>query len=310
MIIDLPDTSAADIGLRILSARSAVGMATGLVFTLIAVAEGCSYDEVLAASIEAGREHPSRILVVTNAPGDTRLDAQLRLGEDVPGDIISLVFHGDLVKHRASVLLPLLLPDSSVVVWWPGMAPAAPGLDPIGSLAVRRITDAMGAFDPVAALVERALHYAPGDLDLSWTRLTKWRGLLAASLDHYRAPVRSVQVSAAPTNPAGLLLAAWLDDRLGVEVSLVDDPSGIGITGVVMQTADGEIRLTRTDGTMAAFSAPGLPRRLVALPRRHLNSLITEELRRLDEDAAYSATMARLAGRWRASDPRPSEECS
>ncbi|MGB7961543.1 MAG: glucose-6-phosphate dehydrogenase assembly protein OpcA [Propionicimonas sp.] len=310
MIIDLPDTSAADIGQRILSARSAVGLPTGMVFTLIAVAEGCSYDEVLAASIEAGREHPSRILVVTNAPGDTRLDAQLRLGEDVPGDIISLVFHGDLVSHRASVLLPLVLPDSSVVVWWPGMSPAAPGRDPIGSLAVRRITDAMGAVDPVAALVERALHYAPGDLDLSWTRLTKWRGLLAASLDHYRAPVRSVQVSAAPRNPAGLLLAAWLDDRLGVEVSLIDDPAGIGITGVVMQTDDGEIRLSRTDGTMAAFSAPGLPRRLVALPRQQINSLITEELRRLDEDAAYSATMARLAGRWRASDPRRSEECS
>jgi len=308
VIIDLPDTSAADIGQRILSARSSVGMPTGLVFTLIAVAEGCSYDEVLAASIDAGREHPSRILVVTNAPGDTRLDAQLRLGEDVPGDIISLVFHGDLVKHRASVLLPLVLPDSSVVVWWPGTAPSAPGLDPIGRLAVRRITDAMGAPDPVPALVERALHYAPGDLDLTWTRLTKWRGLLAASLDHYRAPVRAVTVSSAPRNPVGLLLAAWLDDRLGVEVTLVDDPQGIGITGVTLDTDAGEIRLTRTDGTMAAFSAPGLPRRLVALPRRDINALITEELRRLDEDAAYSATMARLAGRWRANDPGSVEE--
>lgn len=298
MIIELQDTNASRIGQQILAARDRVGVPNGLVFTLIAVAEGCDAEDVLEASMDAGREHPSRILVVTNGDGETRLDAVLRVGGEVPGDIVELTFRGELTRHRDSVLLPLLLPDSPVVVWWPGLSPDVPADDPIGRLARRRITDAMGSTEPIPTLVERARNYSPGDTDLVWTRLTRWRGLLAAAVDYYPFAIRRVQVRAAAGNAAGMLLAAWLDDRLHVEVALEDDPDGVGITGVVLQTDAGDISLGRTDGTMAAFSAPGVPRRLVALPRRDLNALITEELRRLDEDAAYATTMATLAARW------------
>ena len=303
MIIELQDTNAAEIGQRILAARARVGVPTGLVFTLVAVAEGCQPVDVLAAAVDAGREHPSRILVVTNAEGPDRLDAVLRVGGDVPGDIIELTFRGELTRHRASVLLPLLLPDCPVVVWWPGVSPDVPSEDPVGRLARRRITDAMGSPLPISTLVERARNYSPGDTDLVWTRLTRWRGLLAAAVEHYPSPVRRERVHAVAGNAAGLLLAAWLDDRLGVEVTLYDDPDGIGITEVVLETVAGDISVGRTDGTMAAFSAPGVRRRLVALPRRDLNALITEELRRLDEDAAYATTMAKLAARWDAAAP-------
>lgn len=305
MIIELQDTNSTQIGQRILAGQRRVGLPTGMVFTLIVVAEGCSDEEVLAASIDAGREHPSRILVVTNDDADTRLDAVLRLGEEVPGDIIQLVFGGELIEHRSSVLLPLLLPDSPVVVWWPGSAPESPGQDPIGRLAIRRITDAMGTDDPIPALAERAHHLHDGDTDLVWTRLTRWRGLLAAAVEQYPSPIQRATVLATPGNAAGVLLAAWLDDRLGVDVTLVDEPGPFGVMGVVLETEAGDIRLTRTDGTMAAFSAPGVPRRLVALPRRDLNALITEELRRLDDDAAYSSAMATLASRWDATEGTP-----
>lgn len=298
MIIDLENTNSNQIGQRILSARNRVGVPTGLVFTLIAVAEGCDPADVMAASIDAGREHPSRILVVTNGEGETRLDATLRVGGEVPGDIVELSFCGELVDHRPSVLLPLLLPDSPVVVWWPGVSPEVPASDPIGQLARRRVTDAMGSSDPVTTLVERARNYSPGDTDLVWTRLTRWRGLLTAAVDFYPSPISRARVAAEPDNAAAMLLAAWLDDRLQVEVLLQDDPDGIGITEVVLETEAGEIRLSRPDGVMAEFSAPGVPRRLVALPRRDLNALITEELRRLDEDPAYSSAMATLTARW------------
>ena len=298
MIIELENTNSGQISQRILGARNRVGVSSGLVFTLIAVAEACDAEGVLAASMDAGREHPSRILVVTNGEGDTRLDATVRVGGDVPGDIIELTFRGDLTGHRESVLLPLLLPDSPVVVWWPGLSPDVPAADPIGQLARRRITDAMGAPDPITTLVERARNYSPGDTDLVWTRLTRWRGLLTAAVDYYPSPIRRARVTAAPDNAAAMLLAAWLEDRLAVDVLLEDEPDGIGITGVVLETEAGDIQLARPDGVMAEFSAPGVSRRLVALPRRDLNALITEELRRLDEDAAYSSAMATLAARW------------
>ncbi len=306
MIIELPGTSASQIGGRILAAHSHVGVATGMVFTMIAVVKGCDYDEVLAACMDAGREHPSRILIIAEGDGDTRLDATIRVGEEVPGDIVQLWFHGELIEHRASVLLPLLLPDSPVVVWWPGISPAVPGDDPVGRLAGRRITDSMGAPQPLGALAERVLHHSRGDIDLVWTRLTRWRGLLAAALDYYRFPVTSATVYTEPGNAAGVLLTAWLADRLGVETQLEEETGGLGITGVTLETDGGEIKLSRADGKIATFSAPGLPRRIVALPRRELNGLITEELRRLDEDPAYSATVAALASHWEADDTKES----
>ncbi|MGC3954189.1 MAG: glucose-6-phosphate dehydrogenase assembly protein OpcA [Propionicimonas sp.] len=298
MIIELENTTAGQIGQRILTARGRVGVPTGLVFTMIVVAQQCDTDEVIAASIDAGREHPSRILVLRDGDGPTRLDARLRVGGEVPGDIVELTFGGELTRHRASAVLPLLLPDSPVVAWWPGAAPTVPGRDPIGKLAQRRITDAMGAADPIPTLLERAQHCAPGDIDLVWTRLTRWRGLLAAAVEQYPSPIRRAAVQATSGNAAGVLLAAWLESRLDLEVQ-VDAVSGdYGIMGVELTTDAGEIRLVRTDGSMATFSAPGVPGRLLALPRRDLNALITEELRRLEDDAAYSATMTRLAARW------------
>ena len=65
----------------------------------------------------------------------------------------------------------------------PGEAPADVAKDPIGAMAQRRITDAAEHRNPRLMLKKRAANYAPGDTDLSWTRLTRWRGLLAAALD-------------------------------------------------------------------------------------------------------------------------------
>lgn len=295
MLIELTQTNAAAIGAAVLKARSDIGVSTGLVFTLIAVADCCNAEEVLTASIAAGREHPSRILVVEADPNaEDRLDATIRLGDEVPGDIISLTLGGAVAEHCESVLLPLLLPDSPVVAWWPGAAPAVPSADPVGQLAIRRITDAMGVDDPVAAIRARAASHSSGDADLAWTRLTRWRALLAAATEAYPATVTGAAVTAAGGSAAALLLKAWLADRLRVPVELASDPDGVGITGVTLTTASGDIRLARTDGTMAEFSAPGLTRRIVALPKRDLTGLISEELRRLDEDPAYSATMRYL----------------
>ncbi len=298
MIEKLANTNAAEIQQAIASARHHIGAASGLVFTLVVVAEMVEFDRAMEACAEAGREHPSRILLVVNGRARAdRLDAEVQAGEGAPGEIITLKFHGELQKHRESVVLPLLLPDLPVIGWWPGRSPKAPGLDPLGRLATRRITDAMGDPDPITALEVRARNYCPGDTDLTWTRLTRWRGLLAAALDAYPMEVSGVTVSAAPENAAGTLLAAWLSDRLDVPVVVDRGRPGVGITGVVLSSADDEIRVMRTDGNLAAFSAPGLPQRLVALPRRDLNTLLAEELRRLEDDPIYAETMAALVRR-------------
>ena len=124
MIITVPDTNATGIHMALVKARHNIGVASSMVFTMIVVADLRHYDAALEACQNAGREHPSRIILVTNGQAKAdRVDAEIRLGEEVPGEVISLRFHGQLTEHRDSVVLPLLLPDSPVVAWWPAGAP-------------------------------------------------------------------------------------------------------------------------------------------------------------------------------------------
>lgn len=297
MILQLPNTTAVAVQEALTEARKRVGTSSGMVFTLIVVAENRTFQAALSACETAGREHPSRIILVTTGKSNaSRLDAEIHMGEEVPGEIIILKFFGELAHHRRSVLLTLLLPDSPVVAWWPGQAPQHLAEDAIGGLATRRITDAMGTSKPLVTLEQRARSLSPGDTDLTWTRRTLWRALLAAAVDQYPARIIGASVSGARGNAAAMLLQAWLESRLNVEVARLVSRKGFGITGVTLATTRGDISIVREDGTMAVFSAPGLPRRMVALRRRDVNALITEELRRMDHDVVFHATMARLTG--------------
>ncbi|MEU4095644.1 glucose-6-phosphate dehydrogenase assembly protein OpcA, partial [Streptomyces sp. NPDC026673] len=220
-----------------------------------------------------------------------RLDAEVRVGgESGTGETVLLRLHGELADHAESVVLPLLLPDAPVVVWWPEDAPANPAEDLLGQLAARRITDAAATEDPVASLGLRAETYIPGDTDLAWTRITPWRSVLAAALDQKQAAVKGAVVEGEAYNPSTELLGLWLARRLGVPVKrkISDGP---GITAVRLATADGEICLDRPTGSLAELAIPGQPDRHVALQRRATSDLIAEELRRLDPDEAYAASV-------------------
>ncbi|MFH9726339.1 glucose-6-phosphate dehydrogenase assembly protein OpcA [Streptomyces sp. NPDC017254] len=304
MKIDLTDTNSSKINKAILEGRRAVGTpAVGAVLTLLVVTdEENAYDAVKAAN-DASREHPSRTLVVIKRHArtprernETRLDAEVRLGTDAgSGETVLLRLYGELGARADSVVLPLLLPDAPVVVWWPVDAPEVPSRDPLGVLAQRRITDMYAVEDPLAALEARAASYAPGDTDLAWTRLTPWRSMLAAALDQAPLAVTSAAVESEAENPSAELLARWFEVRLGVPVDrIVTD--GPVVTAVRMGTADGEIRIDRPEGPVARLSIPGQPSRVLALKVRTTAELIAEELRRLDPDEAYSAALRGRAG--------------
>jgi len=208
---------------------------------------------------------------------------------------------GEVVKHPESVVLPLLLPDSPVAVWWPCHPPDDPAADPLGRLAQRRITDAAAASRArTKAIRQQCAAYTKGNTDLAWTRITPWRALLAAALDQQPLKVTGASVTGERISPSADLLAAWLADRLKIKVAR-SSSEGPGITEVVLDTREGPIRITRTDGKLATFSSPNRPDRPVALKRRDLPELLAEELRRLDEDDVYAETARALAKRERRS---------
>ncbi|MGI8769322.1 MAG: glucose-6-phosphate dehydrogenase assembly protein OpcA [Propionibacteriaceae bacterium] len=291
----LTGTTSSAIAAALLEARRKAGSpAMGMVLTLIVVSDEKGLAAALAAALEAGHEHPSRVIVVVTGPGrKSSLDAEVRVGDGNPGEAVILRMRGPVSAHSASVVRPLLLPDSPVVVFWPGTSPLKPAEDDLGKMANRRITDSMGTGRPLFILNTRAASYAPGDTDLTWTRLTPWRSLLAAAIDQYPKRVLSVVVEAERNNASANLLAAWLQCRLGVDVRRLSS-EGPGITAVRMRTAAGDIALTRPDGLIASYSVPGQPNRIVALKRRRVAELIAEELRRMDPDDIFAQALTAL----------------
>ena len=270
MTIDLTDTTTGTIHEALTQARRRMGgPASGMVLTLIIVTnEAEQYDAVRAAN-QAGREHPSRILaVITRKPkSESRLDAEIRVGETGPGETILLRMYGPLGQHADSVVAPLLAPDVPVVTWWPDEAPPSPRGDRLGTVAQRRVTDAAASDSPREMLLTLAKAYQPGDTDLSWTRSTPWRSLLAATLDQPYPALLGGEVLAEPANPTADLIAAWLGLRLGIEVQR-GESGGPGITEVTFDTRDGKVSISRPDGRTATQPWPGRPERRVALHRR------------------------------------------
>nr|WP_281497430.1 6-phosphogluconolactonase [Ornithinimicrobium sp. F0845] len=267
----------------------------GRVLTLLIVTDEDQADSALEVANDATRQHPARILAVVraNRRGTSRLDAQIRVGGDAgASEVVVLRLFGEMADHGASVVTPLLLPDSPIVAWWPGEPPSDVAESALGSIARRRITDAGACARPTIQLKRRATHYAPGDTDLAWTRVTRWRGLLAAALDEPPfGQVRSALVVAEPDEPSADLIAGWLAHALDVPVQRVTSDPGSGIVSVRMEREDGPIDLVHADEGLSTLAQPGRPVREVALRVPDAAECLADELRRLDADEIYAAAL-------------------
>jgi len=294
MIVDLPETSTTAINKKLDELREKVGAVNlGRVLTLvIAPGSGALLEESIGAAIAAGHEHPSRVIVVMTGDAEAaeaRLDAQLRVGGDSgAGEVVVLRLSGPLAGHSGSVVLPFLLPDIPVVAWWPDVAPAVPAQDPLGQLAIRRITDATNGTDPLAAIKSRLPGYSPGDTDLAWSRITYWRALLTSAIDlPPHEPITSALVSGLKTEPALDVLAGWLASRIDGPVR-----RAVGELKVELVRTSETLTLSRPqEGLTATLSRTAKPDALVPLQRRETPECLAEDLRRLDADVIYFAAL-------------------
>jgi glucose-6-phosphate dehydrogenase assembly protein OpcA len=290
-MMELTDTNSSEIAAAFVRDRIKAGSpAMGMVLTLIVVVDDDQADDAMTAARAASKEHPARVIgvILGDARGAPHVHAQVGIGQGWTGETAVIRLRGEVVKHPESVVLPLLLPDSPVAIWWAGNAPMDPAGDPLGALAQRRITDAAAMTrGKQRAMQTLCAAYAPGNTDLAWTRLTPWRALLAASLDQYQTTVTSASVTAERISPSADLLVTWLAGRLKVRVERRNS-AGPGITETVLETKLGPIRITRKDGKLATISSPERPDRPIALKRMEIPALLAEELRRLDEDDVYA----------------------
>ena len=296
MIVDLPDTTTSEVTKALVRLRDEGGaVALGRVLTLVIDADARDVEDAVAVANDVSREHPARIIVLARHADRTtpRLDGQIRVGGDAgASEVVVLTASGEMLTHSDTLVMPLLLPDAPIVVWWPREIPGCPAKHPIGQMAQRRITDSLSCSDPLGALARLRDGYSEGDTDLSWTRLTVWRALLAASLDLPPfEPVLRAEVSGNGQHPSVFLLAAWLGHSLGCPVEVARQTGVSGLTKVVLERASGPIVIERPDGLTATLRHPGQPVRLVAMPLRELRECLSEDLRRMDPDEVYGEVL-------------------
>ncbi len=204
-----------------------------------------------AANEEAAREasqtiagltghHPSRALIVIASPSESesRIDAQLAahchiasgLEQQVCCEEVVLNVQGRAANHIHSIIIPLLVPDLPVYVWWTGPLPRGRHLfEEMLEAADRFIVDSARFRHPthglsrVAHLCAETPDCAIGDLN--WTRLAPWRQLLAQHSDtpdvrQYMDSIERLEISyvAGPTQhlPSQVfLLLGWMAERFG-----------------------------------------------------------------------------------------------
>ena len=137
---------------------------------------------------------------------------------------------GDFDERVASVVIPLLVPDLPVFLWWTGTPPSdARHLDDLVKLADRLIVDSadFARADRTLPEVARLERFHVGITDLNWARLTGWRELIAQFFDvpawrpflggvtGMRAGF-AVDMDGRDIHPSqALLLLGWLASRLG-----------------------------------------------------------------------------------------------
>lgn len=224
------------------SGSNSVTMAQVLNLIVHAASQDAANEYVADTEKIAGR-HPCRVLaVVEDAKGaDTPVQAWVSMfcqippagGRQVCCEQVMLVSGGESIRQIPAAVLPLLMSDLPVFLWWPNGSP-------FDDYVFRQLADSLdrliidsatfdspeGALQRMASRLKSTWPHISGT-DINWGRLTHWREVVASFFDApdlrpYLDRVTSVTIEYAqsaqgkPVNRAqALMLAGWLASRLG-----------------------------------------------------------------------------------------------
>jgi glucose-6-phosphate dehydrogenase assembly protein OpcA len=188
--------------------------------------------------------HPSRALIIIANPTedesqvDASLAAHCHLAPDMDQSVcceeVTLRVQGRAAFHLRSIILPLLIPDLPVVVWWTGRLPdKAHLIEELCEVADHfvidsaRFSDQLGGLSRVRDLA--SLHdCAIGDLNFE--RVRAWRDLFeqytsAGGLQAWLPDIESIELryTAGPGRTEGqaILFLAWLARRCDWDMTSV-----------------------------------------------------------------------------------------
>lgn len=209
-------------------------------------------------------------------------------------------------EYLNNAVAALRLSSLPTLVWWRGGA-AAESLDGLADLADRLVMDAE---DPrevwrrVGTLAERI-----AVSDLRWTRLTRWRALMAHFFDipevRAAAPAfHRLQIEGSDIHCARLF-AGWLASSLQwtrpLDIDVRAKPGGAAIERVELGGDDEALTLSLASSRTCVEAAVRLrghggASRIVWLGEQGLAALVGEELRIRSRDLAFERAVAAAEG--------------
>ncbi len=190
---------------------------------------------------------PLETLVAAYCP----LPEERGAGEDACGDVVVLRGGRGAIQQGLAMLQPLIEPDLPCWVWWNGSLDESPEVLEALATPPRRLVLDSSIGSPRRCLDQLVQRIATGQAvnDLNWLRLRSWRESLAMVFDppSRQGALRHVvqlDIDVEGHHPVkGLLLAAWIADRLGwhlqTSYTLPGNGDGAGI-GAEFERNDGE----------------------------------------------------------------------
>ena len=150
------------------------------------------------------------------------------------GDVIVLRGGEAALQNGMAIVEPLLSPSLPAWVWWNGVLDEAPDLmNQLASQPRRLIIDtAVGQPKQCLDVLAQRISSGQAVNDLNWLRLRSWRETLAMVFDppHRRealAHIVRIDVDVEGSHPAqGLLMTAWIADRLGWTLKSSEEQDG------------------------------------------------------------------------------------
>jgi len=290
--------------------------------TLVVAAEESDDEQAIGETLAALMpEHPSRAIVIRFRAEDRRaLSARvfaqcwMPFGhrQQICCEQIEVTASDASLPDLAAVVLPLKVPDLPVVLWCRSPRVFRLAAFPLLSAIAQKVVLDSNAFGaPAAALQElSALVAAESLADFSWTRLTRWRELIAQIFENKAQLANLPRVSeiaitySSPTPTASAYyMAAWLVDgfqKAGVAVRVnfasTPGPAGRQINRIDLRGQNGEsiASVGLVEGQAAEIRVGELTSRAV-LPPLTDYALMREELSIPGRDPVFERALAGAA---------------
>jgi len=292
------------------------GHATMQAYTLnliIFAGSAANASEAQKIAARVGQMHPSRTIILHTEEGDESrlrawISAQCEYGggmERSGSEQVMFEAAGDGIRQLPGTVIPLLVPEVPVVLWWSGEGLFTHPIFPALMDASDQLVIDSSAFPDSVQMLAR-LHALgseeyPGVAlrDLAWARLTPWRELTAQFFDAppirpYLDGIQQVHVTYAYAdeglyNPEqALLYGSWLASRLAWEA--IPDLRRFGREMmVVMRDEEAPITLE-----FSAVHAPDLPSGCLlsaTLVAQAEETIATFAIQRADDRAHTVVTM-------------------